>query len=215
MLIDYLIISLQLLFLITSLISLLLLSSIHAVLLLVLSFIIASILIFIFDVDFFGTLFIIIYVGAIAILFLFVVMLSHNDIEKEYIEIAEIISYLGFLCALPFGLVIGHSIVEAFAIIDILESNISYESLYFLGLSDYSIDNISTIQIIGQLIFKQYLHEFFLTGFLLLVPMILCIFLTNENYSLKENQISENVSRKIIRSAISISLFKKDYFSKK
>jgi NADH-quinone oxidoreductase subunit J len=67
-------------------------NSVHSILFLVLTFLNAAVICFIFGADFLGLLLIIIYVGAIAVLFLFVVMML--NVKTQYLGILKFLPAL-------------------------------------------------------------------------------------------------------------------------
>jgi len=140
---------------------------VHSVLYLILAFFTSSILLFILDVEFLGIIFIIIYVGAIAILFLFIVMMLNNKIlsfdPKNYYIIF-------FLIISVFLIQTSSTLLETF-------KQFNNKSIY-LQLSSFSTDNLSNLNLLGQVLFNYYNSCFLLAGIVLLVAMIGAIVLS-------------------------------------
>ena len=137
---------------------------VHSVLCLILAFFNAAIILFLFDVEFLGIVFIIIYVGAIAILFLFVVMML--NVKVYSFDLTNYYFVLIFLFAI-FCIQIFILISKTF-----LHFEISIKTPFFL------FDSLTNLNIIGQVLYNYYTSCFLLSGLVLLVAMIGAISLT-------------------------------------
>lgn len=137
---------------------------------LVLAFTNASLLLILLGVEFLPILFIIVYVGAIAILFLFVVML----LNIKLVEITE-----NSTKYLPIGIITGfiflYQILYSFEQINTINTISNTSSLYY-----NEILNPTNIQLIGEILYTDYALYFLLSGLVLLVSMIgaivLCLY---------------------------------------
>ena len=162
---------------------------IHAILYLVLVFLNASGLLLILSVEFLAMIFLIVYIGAIAILFLFVVMLL-NIKSVEYSE--NLMRYLpvGGLMAAIFFMQI-YNILQ-----DTILKNPSDESFTYTNWIDHLIP-ITNIEALGQLLYTEYFYFFLLSGVVLLVAMVAAIILTmRHEKGLKRQNILEQIARK-------------------
>ena len=142
-------------------------NSVHSVLFLVLSFISASSLLFLLECEFISLLFIIIYVGAIAVLFLFVVMmldiktLNHSKDALKYLPFG---SFIGFVLLLE--ILLG------------VYSNFSTNPYKFSFLSNFytnwldKIDYLTEIEAVGQIMYTYYVLQFLIAGIILLLSVI-------------------------------------------
>ncbi len=140
---------------------------VHSVLWLILSFFNAAGLMLILGAEFIAMLLVIVYVGAVAVLFLFVVMMLD-------IDFAEMRS--GFVRYLPFGALL--AIVLAAELIFALGA--WQAGSVQLALRAAPIDPaISNTQAIGELLYTRYIFLFEAAGIVLLVAMIGAIVLTN------------------------------------
>ena len=173
---------------------------IHSVLFLILTFFNLSCLLFILNVEFLPLLFLIVYVGAIAVLFLFVLIMLNIKLSelkegsKQYLFIAFI-----------FGII--------FLVETLLVFNINFSALNLLGFPlkkaqdsllsfgfcfDFSTwcFKHSNIIYLGELLFTSFAYLFVALGFVLLLAMIGAITLT-----LKKNFItkSQDVYNQILR----------------
>jgi NADH-quinone oxidoreductase subunit J len=139
---------------------------VHSVLWLILSFLSAAGLFVLLGAEFVAMLLIIVYVGAVAVLFLFVVMMLDVDFAELKAEMAR---YMPL--ALLIGLVILMQFVMAFGA---WETNAAAE-----GLRANAIDpNVFNTKALGMVLYDQYFLIFQLAGLILLVAMIGAIVLT-------------------------------------
>jgi NADH-quinone oxidoreductase subunit J len=144
---------------------------VHSVLFLILAFISAAGLLFLLEIEFISLIFIVVYVGAIAVLFLFVVMMLDikiTDLNRNFLKYFPIGSFLGFAFLIEILLIL----------INILEFN-SYE----IGDNSYNIwinniDFITNIEAIGQILYTYYFSYFLIAGIILLIAMVGAIVLT-------------------------------------
>jgi len=166
-------------------------NTIHAVFFLILDFVSISCLFIMLGAEFLGMITLIVYVGAVAVLFLFVVMMIN-------INFSELKS--GFLNYLPFGSLIGLVILlELFIMVGAWKYRPE-----FLNTSELIINkNISNTQSIGNVIYTDYIHYFQISGVILLVAMIGAILLTFQKRDfLKRQNITDQVSRERSESVI-------------
>jgi NADH-quinone oxidoreductase subunit J len=139
---------------------------VHSVLFLILAFVNAAALFLLLGAEFLALILIVVYVGAVAVLFLFVVMM----LDVDFAELRQ-----GFLNYLPTGALVG--------IVILLE--------ILIALGGWAIapdqiasapvptpDTISNTEAIGRLLYTRYLFYFQLAGLVLLVAMIGAIVLT-------------------------------------
>ena len=139
---------------------------VHSVLWLILSFLSAAGLFVLLGAEFVAMLLIIVYVGAVAVLFLFVVMMLDVDFAELKAEMAR---YMPL--ALLIGLVILMQFVMAFGA---WESNAAAEGLR-MQVTDPTVHNTAAL---GLILYDDYFLLFQLAGLILLVAMIGAIVLT-------------------------------------
>jgi NADH-quinone oxidoreductase subunit J len=156
---------------------------VHSVLWLILAFFNAAGLILLVGAEFIAMLVVIVYVGAVAVLFLFVVMMLD-------IDFASLRS--GFTKNLPFGIILA---------LVLLSEVIVAISAWKAGpaLSGRAIPAAATPNIValGQLLYSRYLFAFELAGLILLVAMIGAIVLTHRSRGdLKTPRISKQIARR-------------------
>ena len=155
---------------------------VHSVLWLIVAFFNAAGLMLLLGAEFIAMLLVIVYVGAVAVLFLFVVMMLN-------IDFAQLRS--GFTRNLPFGL-----IVALVLLAEVLVALTAWKA--GPALSGRAIPETSTPNVValGQLLYSRYLFPFELAGLILLVAMIGAIVLTHR--SRRDNR-PQNVSKQIDR----------------
>ena len=154
---------------------------VHSVLYLILTFFSAAGLFILMGAEFLALLIIMVYVGAVAVLFLFVVMM----LDVDFVELKQ-----GFLSYLPVGALV--------AIILLLEM-LMVGAAYFAGETKTVVvrDNgVSNLEAFGQVLYTDYAGVFEAAGFVLLVAMIGAIVLTfRRKDSLRRQDITKQVSR--------------------
>lgn len=136
-------------------------NSVHSVLYLILCFFHAAIILFLFNIEFLGLTFLIIYVGAIAVLFLFVVMMINVKEDDISITLQEFLIPTGFFMVFYF-------------ILRNTFSNWDLSNFYFYSF----FDDLTNTNIIGQLLYNYSLIEILIAGFILLIAIIGPVILT-------------------------------------
>lgn len=159
---------------------------IYSVLFFISIFINTSIIFIFFNVDFLGIILLLVYVGAIAILFLFIIMmLNVKKIENEnntYLIIGFLIFSIFFIYFLYFLFNIFILYIPTF-----LSFNInSFSFINYNSLTD-EFNNVFIVKKIGIFLFLEYYLVLFFSGILLLIALVGSIFLTNfkKGYSTK------------------------------
>ena len=153
---------------------------VHSVLFLIFTFFNVSILFLLSNAEFLAMTLIIVYVGAVAVLFLFVVMM---------LNINEVLIKEGFLKYFPFGFIlIMIFLLELFFVFkDITLKNTSSSKMNISELLNKGNTNTESI---GMFLYTDFFIVFQISGFLLLVAMIGAIVLAkNENLNIKSQKI--------------------------
>ncbi|MEL0124592.1 MAG: NADH-quinone oxidoreductase subunit J [Alphaproteobacteria bacterium] len=153
---------------------------VHSVLFLIFTFFNVSILFLLSNAEFLAMTLIIVYVGAVAVLFLFVVMM---------LNINEVLIKEGFLKYFPFGFIlITIFLLELFFVIkDVTLKNTSSSKMNISELLNKGNTNTESI---GMFLYTDFFIVFQISGFLLLVAMIGAIVLAkNENLNIKSQKI--------------------------
>jgi NADH-quinone oxidoreductase subunit J len=159
-------------------------NTVHAVFFLILDFVSISCLFIMMGAEYLGMLTLIVYVGAVAVLFLFVVMMLNVNFKNVR---------AGFLSYVPFGALIGLVILTE---IGMMIGTWKYKDV-FIKTSEIKINtNVSNTEAIGNVLYTDFLHYFQISGLILLVAMIGAILLTfRQKENLKRQDITKQVSR--------------------
>lgn len=154
---------------------------VHSVLFLILSFFNSAGLFVLLGAEFLAMLLVVVYVGAVAVLFLFVVMMLDVNID----EMRQ-----GFRQHLPLGLVVGFILIVELMMV--FTQDISSSNVLATGMSD----EVSNTAMIGAVLYTEYLLNFQVAGLILLVAMIGAITLTmRHREGVKRQVISVQNSR--------------------
>jgi NADH-quinone oxidoreductase subunit J len=144
---------------------------VHAVLFLILAFVNAAALFLLLSAEFLAMILVVVYVGAVAVLFLFVVMM----LDVDFAELKQ-----GFLQYLPIGALIGVLfLIELIGIASIVVSGsrIAGAPLAINAVAQ-GARNVSNVKAIGAALYTTYVYYFEAAGLILLVAMVGAIVLT-------------------------------------
>lgn len=154
---------------------------VHSVMFLILTFFSAAGLFVLMGAEFLALLLVMVYVGAVAVLFLFVVMM----LDVDFVEMKQ-----GFLSYLPLGLFIGVILLTQMVVVG---------ASYFIGDTrrpEMPEDGVSNIEAIGNVLFTEYAFFFEAAGLVLLVAMIGAIVLTlRPSQNSKRQNIGDQIAR--------------------
>lgn len=166
---------------------------VFSILFLIFTFTNVSCLLFLFNFEFLPIVFLVVYVGAIAVLFLFVLMMLNiklaelQDNHSSFVPISLVLGFL-FITELLF------LFRSEFVFLDIFNS----QSLYFLSdLSDISNSKINFSALLGSYpnlktiavaMFSDYLFQFLVAGYVLLLAMVAAIVLTIQKTFVSKTQ---------------------------
>ncbi len=161
-------------------------NTVYSVFFLISVFVSVSVLFIMIGAEFLGMIMLIVYVGAVAVLFLFVVMMLNvaeqtvkQSKKKGFINNISIGSFVGVIIFLELLVVIG---------------GWKYKGT-FLSLSQTDL-SISNTHQLGNVLYTDYIHLFQISGIILLVAMIGAITLT---FKRKDNIKRQNYLRQISR----------------
>jgi NADH-quinone oxidoreductase subunit J len=154
---------------------------VHSVMFLILTFFAAAGLFILMGAEFIALLLVMVYVGAVAVLFLFVVMM----LDVDFVELKQ-----GFLSYLPAGLIV------AFII---LAEMIMVGAAYFSGASKTVVPTdpeTSNLERFGEVLYTDYAGAFEAAGLVLLVAMIGAIVLTlRERKGVRTQNAMDQIAR--------------------
>lgn len=191
---------------------------VHSVLFLILVFLNSAGLLLLLGLDFFAMLFLVVYVGAIAVLFLFVVMMLNvksAEISEKRLRYLPVGGLLGLLFLVEIVYIVDNDLIVERSNLSGLFTSESYE----LGTSFYNTAHIpstiqwyqlvepySNIESIGMVMYTYYLLFFLLASLILLVAMIGAILLTmHKAVSTKRQQVFQQNSREFAKTVYKIS----------
>ena len=163
-------------------------NTVHSVFFLILDFISISCLFIMIGAEFLGMIMLIVYVGAVAVLFLFVVMMLNVAQQKNQWFASEENS--GHI---PVGLII--STLIFFELIIVIGGCKYKPDLFDLNnsMTNYSLSNTHSI---GQILYTDYIHIFQISGMILLVAMVGAIVLTfRKREGVKTQSYLKQISR--------------------
>jgi NADH-quinone oxidoreductase subunit J len=163
-------------------------NTVHSVFFLILDFISISCLFIMIGAEFLGMIMLIVYVGAVAVLFLFVVMMLNVAQQKNQWFASEESS--GHI---PVGLII--STLIFFELIIVIGGWKYKPDLFDLNnsMTNYSLSNTHSI---GQILYTDYIHIFQISGMILLVAMVGAILLTfRKREGVKTQSYLKQISR--------------------
>jgi len=140
---------------------------VHSVLWLILAFFNAAGLMLLVGAEFIAMLLVIVYVGAVAVLFLFVVMMLDIDFASLRSD---------FTKNLPFGILLAIALLA-----EIIVAVSAWKAGPTLSGHEIPAAKIPNIVAIGQLLYSRYLFAFELAGLILLVAMVGAIVLTHRS----------------------------------
>lgn len=162
---------------------------VHSVFFLILVFCFSTGILLLLNVEFLGIIFIIVYVGAIAVLFLFVVMMLNirlldlNENVIKYLPIAGVVGSIFFI-------ELFYIFKKDFVVIK-LNTN-SFELNNWL----VNLNSVNNIESLGEILYTYYVYYFILGGIILLVAMIGSIVLTlYHNINVKRQLVYKQVGR--------------------
>ncbi|HCP01465.1 MAG: NADH:ubiquinone oxidoreductase subunit J [Alphaproteobacteria bacterium] len=160
---------------------------VHSVLFLILAFFNAAGLFVLIGAEFLAMILIVVYVGAVAVLFLFVVMM----LDINFAELRE-----GFLQYLPVGALIG-LILAAELILIFGAWIVAPDAEQTLTSPALPLDQVTNTHALGRIIYTDYVYLFQASGLILLIAMIGAIVLTlRHRPGVRRQKIADQVSRR-------------------
>ncbi len=163
-------------------------NTVHSVFFLILDFISISCLFIMIGAEFLGMIMLIVYVGAVAVLFLFVVMMLNVAQQKNRWFISEDNS-----SHIPVGLII--STVIFFELIIVI-GGWKYKPDLLNSSNLNVVNKISNTHSLGQILYTEYIHIFQISGMILLISMIGAIVLTfRQREGIKKQSYLKQISR--------------------
>nr|YP_009317756.1 NADH dehydrogenase subunit 6 [Navicula ramosissima]AOY40398.1 NADH dehydrogenase subunit 6 [Navicula ramosissima] len=147
-----------------------------ALLFLIFSFLLTSIILFFFECEFLALILIIIYVGAVAVLLLFVLMMLETKLKNLS---KDIITYF------PFGVFITG--VFFYQFMNLISNSFS-SNAYFQSFSSnnsfnwyQNLDSITDLEVYGQLLYTQFVFQVLIVGLVLFLSLVGVVYLTSKS----------------------------------
>ena len=163
-------------------------NTVHSVFFLILDFISISCLFIMIGAEFLGMIMLIVYVGAVAVLFLFVVMMLNVAQQKNQWFLSKDVSN-----HIPVGLII--SAIIFFELIIVI-GGWRYKPDLFNSDNFSTKYEISNTHSLGQVLYTDYIHVFQISGMILLIAMIGAIVLTfRQREGVKKQSYIKQISR--------------------
>ena len=170
---------------------------VHSVLFLILVFFNAAGLLILLGLDFFAMIFLVVYVGAIAVLFLFVVMMLNiklAEINEKRLRYLPVGGFLGLLFLFEIFLIVDNDLIPLIG----NAGEYSPES----GFTQWAlfVDSLTNIEALGLLIYTFYFAFFLMASLILLVAMIGAIVLTmHKGVLVKRQQVFQQNTREFAK----------------
>ncbi len=157
---------------------------VHSVLFLILAFVNASGLFILLGAEFLAMILVVVYVGAVAVLFLFVVMM----LDVDFAELKQ-----GFLQYLPIGALIG--IMVAIELVLVMTGWVTSDAA-IASASAPAPDDVSNTAALGRVLYTKHFYFFQAAGLVLLTAMIGAIVLTlSHKPDVKRQNIADQNAR--------------------
>ena len=159
---------------------------VHSVLFLILAFFNSAGLFVLLGAEFLAMILVVVYVGAVAVLFMFVVMM----LDINFVEMRQ-----GFLQYLPIGGVIGLILLVELVVI-VGGWHVSPEIAQAGAAPMPDVASVTNTQALGQLLYTHYIYLFQAAGMVLLVAMVGAIVLTHRKRpGVKKQVIADQLAR--------------------
>ncbi len=160
---------------------------VHSVLFLILAFFNAAALFVLMGAEFLAMILVVVYVGAVAVLFLFVVMM----LDINFVALRE-----GFLQYLPVGGLIGLILLVELILV-VAAWSVAPDASAVARLPIPPPEEINNTKAIGKVLYTKYIYLFQASGLVLLIAMVGAIVLTlREREGVRRQSISRQIARR-------------------
>ena len=175
---------------------------VHSVLFLILVFFNAAGLLILLGLDFFAMIFLVVYVGAIAVLFLFVVMMLNiklAEINEKRLRYLPVGGFLGVLFLFEIFLIVDNDLIP------LLGGALEYRGESALTEWAFFVHTLTNIEGLGLLIYTFYFAFFLIASLILLVAMIGAIVLTmHKGVHVKRQQVFQQNTREFAKTVAKV-----------
>ena len=180
---------------------------VHSVFYLILAFVASTLVLLTLNVEFIAMLFLVVYIGAISVLFLFVVMMLNIKVVELNEKIIQYLPIGAFIILIFF--------FEIFYMINVSLFNMNNDFMHVfwndlnsfilvnLELSNFYtlLDTFTNISVLSQALYTKYIYLFIISGMILLVAMLGAILLTlNHGFISKRQDLFLQINKKLIDS---------------
>lgn len=141
-------------------------SPVESVLFLILSFYLAAILLFFFNVEFLGLTYVVVYVGAVAVLFLFIIMMLDIKMKDTFFSRNKFLIYT----------IVGLFAFSTYKLIECYLNGV-FSNDDFVS-EEILVDTFSNLEVFGQVLYNYYTAYFLFAGIILLIALVGCIYIT-------------------------------------
>ncbi len=160
---------------------------VHSVLFLILAFFNAAALFVLMGAEFLAMILVVVYVGAVAVLFLFVVMM----LDINFVALRE-----GFLQYLPVGGLIGLILLVELILV-VAAWSVAPDATAVASLPIPPPDEVDNTKAIGKVLYTKYIYLFQASGLVLLIAMVGAIVLTlRQREGVRRQSISRQIGRR-------------------
>lgn len=172
-------------------------SSIYSALFLILSFICSSIILFFIECEFLALIFLIVYVGAIAVLFLFIIMMINNKTLNFYKDPIKYFPFAIFMVSILLLETLTAINSNNFLVINPYntETHLVFEYNNYYNDWYKKIDALTEVEVLGQILYTHYVLEFLLSGLILFLAIIGSVVLTTDSVSKTFSTKQDNVKQ--------------------
>lgn len=183
---------------------------VHSVLFLILVFFNGAGLLVLLQLDFFAMIFLVVYVGAIAVLFLFVVMMLNvrlTEMNERRLRYLPIGGLLGFLFLAEVFLIVDNDLIPPLGSREVSLS-LSPDLLSPAEWTGWSqlVEPLTPLEAVGGLIYTYYFYLFLIASLILLVAMIGAIVLTlHKGVNVKRQEVFQQNTREFAKTVSNLS----------
>lgn len=167
--------------------------TVFSLLFLIACFILSAFMLFLLECEFLAFLFLFIYIGAVAILFLFAIMMLEaklNDLSKNVMKSLPVGLFFSFVLFLPL-------ILEVFS--NYNRGTVDNSFYYNPYINVFKIlEAPSDVEIYGQVLYSHFVLQFLLVGLILLAVLVGVVYLTN-SYNVKNQRLDQAVFKQLAR----------------
>nr|YP_009485492.1 NADH dehydrogenase subunit 6 [Melosira undulata]AVR57556.1 NADH dehydrogenase subunit 6 [Melosira undulata] len=167
-------------------------NSVYSIFFLILTFIFATGLLCVLECEFIAFIFLVLYVGAVAVLFLFVIMMLNIKITNSFKDLLKFFPITN-LIGIIFFLILFLTLLTNFEINPYFFSDLNNSYINWYD----KIDSITDSKALGQILYTNFVFQFLIVGIILLIAILgsVILTLTNEKTKTKKQKIFKQISR--------------------